>query len=1818
VSKVATANKAEELLVTVEIEPENEATIPDGYNTRFYVFSGAENLILTSGINEDGYYDVYVDNKEAIVPVLGATFMLDPKNRDNAEEHPDRIYNAKANNLEVASEWKNFGFINDGWMTDENGRKVLRVMAGSELRIKRNIFAQYFGAADNDSALTFDIHYKVSNVTNTTDPIVQIKGGSGNKGVVLNALRGWVRSASYSDNDNCMFVWREGKEQYLSVNIHNSVKPLGNGCIYPSDKEAQANGTLALARVLLNGDPVREIPFDKSSTTEWCDDANAEIIIGNAGADIDIYSIRVYERRQIDWADLLMRNYPSSLPTTEEKQNFKWRNAIRDGRYISLEEAKNKGYNCIVYHGKRPYYYANAEQKGWIEYFRYDQDGNLMPDYSGSNCKETGDMTFEGQGSTAMTYGEFNQQDKNSNKIKAIQVAIGNLHESISVRIDGDTAYLKGGNLGKNYPYEETEVGYPYANGMVTVPDGWVDGNGKYRGLGYMVAPNTAIAQKKVAKINFASAMQSHLLAACKSYDELHFLAVGATPLQQTYIDKGLTRPVLAKHLEPFLMFWEEDGETHYTGLCTYGAAKMDKVAFGYTEKAHPMFSMFEGSDNNLPMTDFRVPFDGDAVPVLKKDEMDGYSYAGATSWDYDAGATSEDGKDASAAIKKQWSKYHNFIYLNSTNLKYYDGTADDFYLSDAAKNDTKSKYWCTTGAKAFHLLRYDFVNGEWVDAGMNKSVVNLKTDVRTKTTYEAYKTSTAYEKINNAFKEDMAKFFKDNGKFVMSQKSLLFNYCYVLMFLAGTDNSSKNTYYEIDPIAQDMSGEANDVFSQWYLANFGESFDYKHCYIVVMAGDDMDSILPVNNMGNLTKEYYIERLYPYSDDKPNVCLYEGMDNALFNLCEKAFSFDERAAMANTIFAAMEMLVSEDDKMYGEVASKKSVMGFLHKYFFNVQYYFPKIAYLEQARIRYEFFELLGHAGARGVRPISQSIGSQVENELQFMEQRVVYLASFAMYGSLGNGMGNIGISDADDNLQFRGTELPDGSPADFVFTIKPHQYLYPCAFNGQTTMPSKQRTSPNETCSFVVARGVTGTSDTNLGIRGINYISDLGDLSDKSITGNLIINGKRLTRLLANTSSKREFRPASLTIDATSLLDVRIYPYQSIQVLDFQKLIRCSYIYVSSSMVDECLLPQSSNLSVIGLYARNISVKNCPNITTLAPISPTQLNSFTIGENVGTNTGLNLQSVVESIYINQQSQANRRLTSIHVENVDWTDFDVNALSWLADVSTCELLGTISIKETDASRPAITWDLKNRINAKFGNVDYERASSHKGLLLSYNKKNFDVDRAKLKGNFYVESGDTFKFEVRPYSMYENTQAGIYYSITKQPISTKLNLNRNTGVLTVTSLSDTYDEVVITVTIHNYLSDGAYAAYTVEKTIELWNRPAQVGDLVYHDGTFSSARTYDGEKSVVGMCCYVAPRKANGEINEKFHNPSDVMTRLMMAVDDVKAASDTEEFSSWQWGVLPIYVSDEALTLQHSLYAVGANGKENLKIDGVEIGDVPNLQNISDMGLTLANGTSTRDITDESLRDESDLGLENDGFKPYAANTAVGDGFAYNEITTYLNGRKLTDVNGMKLFAGEHYRQMSGDVVVNSGYAKTLRVIAHRDNILKTGLSQVGIKPEQFAVPSGADELGSLAQLMTNLRNWAKSDAGLGDEYGNRWSQLYYPAVSACYAYEPKVEDGDVLATKFKKHHWFLATQGMYARLWWYTYVYSGGVLSDKEDSPFKDAFNIGVCKKLPNNMAMHSVTEGTATVVFHMNIAIGNLTSGTKHPNYAVRPICAF
>ena len=201
-------------------------------------------------------------------------------------------------------------------------------------------------------------------------------------------------------------------------------------------------------------------------------------------------------------------------------------------------------------------------------------------------------------------------------------------------------------------------------------------------------------------------------------------------------------------------------------------------------------------------------------------------------------------------------------------------------------------------------------------------------------------------------------------------------------------------------------------------------------------------------------------------------------------------------------------------------------------------------------------------------------------------------------------------------------------------------------------------------------------------------------------------------------------------------------------------------------------------------------------------------------------------------------------------------------------------------------------------------------------------------------------------------------------------------------------------------------------------------------------------------------------------------------------------------------------------------------------------------------------------------------------------------------------------------AGSGY---STNDIVNSAYAKTLKVIAHRNALLSSDIigadNAVLLTGGTFELPKASgnvSEMESLATLIDNIRAWATNT--LEDAYPNKWSQLAYPFISACYAYEPEREwkEGEVLADKFKAHNWFAPTEGLLSRICWFVKYGEYG-----EMDVFKDAKDKGYVN-FSSSSSHWSVTERLATGTWYVTFNGGSTNGNTKNGSLVGRAISAF
>ena len=1329
---------------------------------------------------------INVDNKEKFSPTSGADFFLNPKIRNNSEIAPDRILNAAKDNVELpGAKFENFGFVNDGWVAAKDGQRVLRILAGQYLTIPYEPFEAF--KTNTASSMTLEFDFAVHNITNEVDPIVQIcslVAATGLPlGLYMRPLDGFLFTRSSAIEADQNFSWEEGVRTHIAINVVHALR-----------SSTTSTETVALVRIFINGVINREFPFEITNANEFITSAgHGGIRIGQEDADIDIYSIRCYKK--VLSADECMKDYMSTLPTSAEKIAFRDANDIMENGVISYKKAKEK-YNVLVWHGYEPNHTNQDSQKGWLEISQLNPDGTPNNEYSGTIGKKYGLLPCKGQGSTAKTYFWWNPQ------------------WDVNKTVDG--------------------------NGDKIKDDGWVDGNGVDHGMKYQLSADVPAAKKLVLKINYASSMQSHKQGATELYNLLHTAIVGKNSLQKA--DPKARVTVLER---PFLYFLQtpEDTEPVFHGLGTFGPGKMDKPTWGYDDEnpEHADFAMLEGSDNNKPLTDMRVPWD-DNVTYNVKEEY--FEYNGDGCLDFDAGLVYEEDDDEGHVadqpldnIVEYYKEAWNWAFMHCPMiLPYTDGNLEAF-LEDTSVN-TEKQYWMTRaggGAAIYDVYRYDFINKTWVPAGLNIGGIYQTKNLNTLYPNAMNGLSAgAWDEINSAFIAAIVADAKATIGEYFNVKSLMFHYAFVNHFLAGTDNNSKNTYWVLDPIT----------------------------HLIEAHQDDLDTIFKTNNSGYQIKPYYIDRMHPYSD--AGELLYtEGGGNVLFNLMELMWEngTTELAEMMNTILTSMADLITAEDQKKG---LEKSAWGALEKYFFAIQEYFPAVAYNETARIRYEYPTSLKFVSDRSVKPITQSLGDQLASERQYMKRRLVYMSSYAAYGEFS--------LTGDNGFGFNTYPRIDGSSPTVVLDVVPHQYLYPTARVGQTLRNPHVRVAPKEVYHFVVDdSGALG--DTVCGLKGGNYYRSFGNLGDLSVnpTNDFTINGQRLVEIVATPTGNPEFRPSRLNVNTPLITSLNLNGESLLGgQLDISGSIRLLKMDVRGTKITSVIFPTAKLLSEVRLggYLTELEIKDLPSLSLLTLDAYSYLTSFVIGDNVGT---LDLYNTIAELYDakHNETDENRKLTKLAVRDVAWENVTADFLNWLVNIPDVHITGTISLASTEY----MTFELKKALIEKFGNIDNETNP----LRISYVQRS--INSAQIGGDNTFRSADVRKFTIIPNSPNANNFVSLEWSM---PTSSYASVDPRTGVVTVNKISETALTVKLTCTIVT-----TEKTLTVTKDLYLYDRPAALGDYVFSDGSYSDM--LNPLKSPIGICFYIGETdRADG-----------VPDRRMVALADIKGYNAS---TSIPWGL----------------------------------------------------------------------------------------------------------------------------------------------------------------------------------------------------------------------------------------------------------------------------------------------------------------------------
>lgn len=1544
-SALATPGVQYTLHNTVEVEGDSSQNI----TTYLRVTSEGEDMLAAS-IGSD-VRAIAVDNKENFAPTAGADFFLNPKTRNNTEANPAVILNAAQGGAVVPATFSGMGFVNDGWVTDADGQRCLRLLAGQSLEIGYEAMQAYIDAGqkygNQKASLTMEFDIAVRNVTNEDDPILRVCSYLAADGLPLGLemrpLEGVFMTRSQRTAGQQNFAWEEGKRTHIAVNCYYNLGAAG------------ANETqVSYVRIFVNGNIEREFLFDHNRNNEFwqVDDAGTPsslgIRLGQDGADIDIYSIRVYQKA-LSSQDV-QQNRVSVLPTAAEKLLFKRENDILQDGVISYAKAAAK-YNVIVWKGYNVSGHnedTKTDKKGDLYIQMRGADGSIDRAHSGNLT----DMTQKGQGSTAKLYYEWNPQ----------------------FQWKGDTG-------------------------------SFVDLNGVDHGQKYQLINGVPWAKKLVGKINYASSMQSHKQGACDLYNDLYRRIVTdwSVPGVEGFEDTRVT--VIER---PFLYFVQtpEDAQPVFQGLMTFGPGKADKPTWGYDKKAFPDMAMMEGSDNNFPLTDFRVPWD-DAVTYNAEEEY--FEYNGEGNIDFDMGRVHEEvtaGGETVEVPDADLVQYYKAAWLwtfaCNTLITYYDGTLEDL-KADKTVN-TKLAHWVTKGsatARQFDLFRIDYLGKdasnndilEWVPAGTSKvggvwSSVNLMDETPVANT-------SLWAEMNADFQAARAAIWKSKAGNYFSVRSLQFHQMFIKL-LAGTDNRSKNTYYALDPITHKIHLHA----------------------------DDLDTILKTNNTGWQLKPYWLEERD--TDDNGNT-YWEGQYNTLFDLVERAYA-DVLPQMMKTILGEMAALVGAGSKdKYGNIIPQ-TPEGCIQKYFFSIQEYFPATAYNETARIRYEKAQLAvakgEFAAPSGINPITQSLGSQLSSERQYIKRRMVYLSSYAAYGEFDAGS-------ATGALSIRGMKTVEGGDAPMVLTIKPHQWLYPTGATGQSLVNPHIRLAPggrrvdehgqpygDDGYEFNIG---TIVGDTSCKLSGINYMRSIGNVAGLSVNPayGFTVSGERLVEFIAEPAdgAAAQFRPSSLMVSAPNLKTFRIKGCSQIGgELSLTSQTRLTEIDIRNTSIVGVMLPESETLTTAKLPDKitSLTLRNTRNLATLTLDSYSFLQEVRLLKDYGKFDSLT--------FLNECYVADAPLAALEASSIAWQNVQPSVLEYLLGISSSSLSGSIAVT---GSSSAVTFTMKRAMLEKWGDID----TGADGLTVTYPVR--AIEKALISGEGTLRRLGLYEYDVTPATSggvataYGNNFKKIEFSVASTAYVSME--DPAAGLVLLHKLGTEMDDgsgPFTVLTCHITLLDDSTVEAT--KILKCYDRSARIGDFVFHDGTYSDED--DATRELMGICFYV--NKDSG----------------------LRLCAAREYLTSGPYG---LYNENPDYPEYHEQYAVADIVLES----GYNAYDSPMPNNTQHSIYKTELGGEDYYISDETYRDESENGV--DGFRVMKA------GSAYDTLGLY----ELTD-DLMQYKKGER---------IPYGLYETLMLINHRDTVLnEVGLDIPAASGEQT-------EAEHLEQLIDAIKVSAGAD-----------------------------------------------------------------------------------------------------------------------------------
>ena len=392
---------------------ENDTIVANSKNTFTYPMEVETDddsnfeVIIKATSGEDALIDpitVAVNNSLGYSATAGAVLYINPRTRSNSQTNYKSIVNEVDKSV-IPVTWNNLNWGNDGWVTDDDGVKALKIFARSSAVIDY----QPFATEPARRGKTIEIDFKIENASDAGKNIISIAEDKPDGNHV---------GLKVSGENISLFSQSEHESTKQDVPTDNGVRLRLTAVIMP---DTYGNAGFNIVAIYINGKKNRQYTYESNDYFR----NTGKITLGNDYANLYLYGLRVYDSALT--SEAVQKNYINQLVTTSEKQMEKNINSVLDGEGVNIDfNATKLLYNVFVVNKPFPNLNNPSGVAGDLEVlFKNKPERNFT----------LTNLLIEGQGTSSKKYLEWNIRFK----MKGLKDTEGNKIHSIATYADGTT-----------------------------------------------------------------------------------------------------------------------------------------------------------------------------------------------------------------------------------------------------------------------------------------------------------------------------------------------------------------------------------------------------------------------------------------------------------------------------------------------------------------------------------------------------------------------------------------------------------------------------------------------------------------------------------------------------------------------------------------------------------------------------------------------------------------------------------------------------------------------------------------------------------------------------------------------------------------------------------------------------------------------------------------------------------------------------------------------------------------------------------------------------------------------------------------------------------------------------------------------------------------------------------------------------------------------------------------------------------------------------------------------------------------------------------